>query len=157
MTTTLLLWCITWLHPLSGSSLLSVRVTAPLNCGRADSTNWPFLCWHLLTLEKWSQVAHPASHTYYIGREESKAKLIGSSNAWVKYSLVERHQQVFFFICFFCQCVQLERHGAWKKRRPLGMCRRAPGTLSENQFQSKTQLSQNLWAGGSIGITLQSD
>ena len=73
MTGTLLLWCITWLRPLWCSSLLSVRVTAPLNCRRAGNTNWPFLCWHVLTLEKW---VPPSAHAYCMGTEANSAQLI---------------------------------------------------------------------------------
>lgn len=70
-----------------------------------------------------------------------------------KYSYINK---LFFSCCVCWHCVQLEGHGREKRKTlPLGMCRRAPGTVSENHFQSRTQLSQSLLAGGTIGITLQ--
>lgn len=131
-------------------------VTATLNCDKPVNANYSFLCWQLLTLKEKRNWPYSCA----TGEQESDTENIF---CWDKnlYLLVERYEQVGVFFSFFpCRTwyhrVQLDGHGGWEKRLPQDRCRWAPGTISENHFQSRTH-SQNLRAEGTIRITLQSD
>lgn len=103
-----LLGCIPYgaaLYYLSGSQQ---HWTAGEQRDKRDNTNWPFLHWHLLTLEKWSQVAHTdAQLMQQLQVNEWSCRSLrikhtnhGHISPWDKHkrSLVEIYQQVGVFM-----------------------------------------------------------